>query len=101
MCLLKLNSSWTWVEYVTIATRVSAGKMEKYSIKLNTNCFSKLKLLMPILPDLSITKTMSIFDEAIERKTIADYVVDIFALKTGLKIYHFMGYLKHKKLCFM
>ena len=70
MCLLKLNSSLTRVEYVTIATRVLAGKMGKYSIKLATNCFSKLKFPKPMLPDLSITKTMSILDEAIERKAI-------------------------------
>jgi hypothetical protein len=57
--LLKLNSNFTREEYVTMATRVLAGKMSKYSIKFSTNSFSKLKFLEPILPDLSMTKTMS------------------------------------------
>jgi hypothetical protein len=69
MYLLKLNSSLTEVEYVTIATRVLAGNIGKYSIKFATNCFSKLKLLVPMLPDLSMTKTTSIFDEPLKGET--------------------------------
>ena len=74
MCLLKLNSSCTRGEYVTIATRVLAGYIEKYSINLETNFFIKLKLPAPMLRDLSMTKTKSILDEAIKREK------DVFAL---------------------
>ena len=67
MYLLKLNSSFLDVEYVTTATRVLAGKTSKYSIKLSTYVFSSLKLLEPILPDLSMTKTKSNLDGAKKR----------------------------------
>ena len=65
--LLKLNSNFTVVEYVTTATRVLVGKIEKYSIKFSTNFFSKTKLLEPMLPDLSMTNTMSCFAESITK----------------------------------
>ena len=62
---LKLNSNLTLVEYETTAIRVFAGKMGMHSIKRATNRFSMSKFARPMLPDLSIMKTMSSLDEPI------------------------------------
>ena len=59
------------VANVTIATRVFAGNIGKYSIKFSTNCFSSLKLLDPILPDSSRTNTMSILGEDTKKKIVS------------------------------
>jgi hypothetical protein len=63
-----------------MATRVWVGNIGKYSIRLSTNCFSMLKLLDPMLPDLSMTSTMSILGEAMKEKNGCDlYVFHMYA----------------------
>lgn len=71
--LLKSNTSLTLLANVTMATKVLDREISKYSISCLINVFCKLKWCRPTLPDLSITKTISLrglkFDEANKKYT--------------------------------